>query len=80
LTSPVDVPVTVLLGDALLIGTQSLELDAAVVDDDMPLDVLGLVTLPLTDADAPALAESLDVEGVVPVPLAPFVVFGPVKR
>jgi hypothetical protein len=85
LTSPPDVPVTVLLGDALLTGTQSAgvvaELEVpAVVEEDMPLDVLGLVTLPLADAEAPSLVESADVDGVVPVPLAPFVVFGPVKR
>jgi hypothetical protein len=84
LTSPVEVPVTVPDGDAPFDGTQSVviaEVDApALVDADIPFEVvLGLVMLPL--ADARTAAESLAVVGgVTPVPLAPFVVFGPVKR
>ncbi|MFL5620130.1 MAG: hypothetical protein ACJ79A_17260 [Gemmatimonadaceae bacterium] len=84
LTSPADVLVTPLFGDALFIGTQSVLLVAVVVapvvvEDVTPLDMLGLVTPALADVDAPIFAVSV-VAGVMPVPLAPFVVFGPVKR
>ena len=77
-------PVTVPDGDALFDGTQSVviaEVDApALVDADILLAVLlGLVVLPV--ADARSAAESLAVVGgVTPVPLAPLVVFKPVKR
>ena len=79
-----EVLVTVPEGDALFDGTQSVviaEVDApALVDADILLAVLlGLVVLPV--ADARSAAESLAVVGgVTPVPLAPLVVFKPVKR
>lgn len=80
LTSPPDVFVTVPLGAAALLGTQSVvsvELDVTpLVEADMPLVV---DALPL--ADARAAAESAGVSGgVVPVPFAPFVLFRPVNR
>ena len=66
-TSPPDVPVVVPLGDALpMLGTQF----AALV---VPLVVL--LVMPLA-----AEADVSRVDGVVPVPFAPFVVFRPVKR
>ena len=80
-TSPPDVLVTVPLGAAALLRMQSVvnaELDVApLVDADMPLVVVD--ALPL--ADARAAAESAGVSGgVVPVPLAPFVLLRPVNR
>lgn len=54
LTSPLDVPVTVLLGEALLTGTQSAVLVAELAAPSMVDDAV--------------------------VPLAPFVVLGPLKR
>jgi hypothetical protein len=75
-TSPLELPVTVLLGDALLTGTQVVALaDALPAAPAFMLDVvLGLL--------APVVAVSVlrVVDGVVPVPLAPLVVFRPVKR
>jgi hypothetical protein len=80
LTSPPEVFVTVPLGAAALLRTQSVvnELDVApLADADMPLVVED--ALPL--ADARAAAESAGVSGgVVPVPFAPFVLLRPVNR
>src|SRR5687768_16098954 len=85
-TSPPDVPVVVPLGEAVpVLGTQFAALVVAfacapdAVPDMLPDVVLApavvtLVVLP------PAAAEVSLVDGVVPVPLAPLVVFSPVKR
>jgi hypothetical protein len=83
LTSPLEVPVTVPVGDALVVGAQSVLIaeleDVAFVEGDMPLEVAPeLAILPFA-ATRPA-AESALVDAVTPVPLAPFVAFGPVKR
>jgi hypothetical protein len=84
LTSPPEEFVTVPLGDAALLGRQSVVIaeleDVPLVDADIPLDgVLEADVLPF--ADARAAAESALVSGgVVPVPLAPLVLFRPVKR
>ena len=80
-TSPPEEFVTVPLGDAALLRTQSVvivELDAApLVDADMPL----VLDADVPVADVRAAAESAAVSGgVVPVPLAPFVLFRPVNR
>ena len=85
-TSPPDVPVTVLLGDAPLTGTQLVALDAAsdvvaAADGARPLDAeLELLTPAVAEADVRLALVSPVVDGVVPVPFAPFVVFSPVKR
>jgi hypothetical protein len=81
-TSPVDVPVTVPLEAAPGLGMQSVVSDdvddPVVADADAP--AVGLAAaMPLIVATRPA-AESAPVAGVMPVPFAPFVVFGPVKR
>src|SRR5687768_6377804 len=85
-TSPPDVPVVVPLGEALpVLGTQfaALVVAFACAPDAVPVmlpdvvlapAVVPLVVLP------PAAAEVSLVDGVVPVPLAPLVVFSPVKR
>lgn len=81
LTSPPEVFVTVPLEDAALLRTQSVvivELDAVpLVDADMPLVVDADVPVADVRAAAESAAES---GGVVPVPLAPFVLFRPVNR
>jgi hypothetical protein len=84
LTSPAEEFVTVPLVDAALLGTQSVviaELEVVpLVDADMPLDdVPDAEVLPFADARA-AADSALVSGGVVPVPLAPLVVFRPVKR
>src|SRR5689334_15463059 len=90
LTSPPEEFVTVPLEPVLLLGMQSVVIDEleadALVDGAMPLDVVPeAVMLPLVGdmlplADARPAAESALVDAVTPVPLAPFVVFGPEKR
>lgn len=83
LTSPPEEFVTAPLGDAALLGAQGavvVELEVIpLVEADMPLEVVLEVDVPR--AAARAAAESAAVTGgVVPVPLAPFVLFSPVKR
>jgi hypothetical protein len=87
-TSPPDVPVTVLLGDAPLTGTQlvvlasELEELAGEVAANPPDAELGLLTPPVVDAEVllAVVSPLRVVDGVTPVPFAPFVVFSPVKR
>ena len=85
-TSPPDVPVVVPLGEVLpVLGTQFGAVVVAFacafdVVPDMPPDVaLAPVVVPLAVLPPAAAAVSL-VDGVGPVPFAPFVVFSPVKR
>src|SRR5688572_2120644 len=85
-TSPPDVPVVVPLGEALpVLGTQFAALVVAfacapdAVPDMLPDAVLAPAVVPLVVVP-PAAAEVSLVDGVVPVPFAPLVVFSPVKR
>ena len=77
LTSPPEEFVTVPLG---VQGAVIVELEVVPLGEaDMPLAVVLEVVVPF--AAARAAAESAGVSGgVVPVPLAPFVLFSPVKR
>jgi hypothetical protein len=71
-TSPDDVLVTLRAGDTLpLDRMQSVVIAESVVRVVAPAVVVADETLPLV---------AVPVEGVVPVPFAPFVVFSPVKR